>query len=373
MLGSVSHDLEALLSPISEGEPIGTDPRQDISSNSLFLKMKDARADARRMERSIDQDGDGPSPLSSWETVLGAGVEILSSQGKDLEVASWVTEALVRVEGFAGLLFGLTLSKRLVEEFWDTIFPLPDEDGFEGRLSPFLGLNGQSEDSPLIQCLRKLPITGGSAAYGFWQYQKAVEIANTEDPTQRAEKISAGNITLDEFNVAVAESTPRFFKDIVELIHELKQALDAFYNAFYDRVGVDAPAVSGINNALQQILEAIEQFAKKKLEIAYASVENEQSEGELASASEESGANGTYSVKSGGINRDTALAELLKIARFFRENEPHSPISYTLEELVNRARMSLPELLEQLIVDEDARKYFFISTGMGMPKNESDA
>jgi type VI secretion system protein ImpA len=373
MLGSVSHDLEALVSPISEGEPIGTDPRQDISSSSLFLKMKDARADARRIERLIDQDGDGPSPFSSWETVQEAGLEILSSQGKDLEVAAWVTEALVRVEGFAGLLFGLTLSKRLVEEFWETIYPLPDEDGFEGRLSPFLGLNGQSEDSPLIQCLRKLPITGGSSLYGLWEYQKAVEISNTADPTLRAEKIAAGNITLDEFNVAVAETPPHFFKNIVELIQELKQALDAFYNSFYERVGVDAPAVSGINNALQQILEAIEQFAKKKLEIAYAAVENKQTEGELATVIEEPGGNGSYSVKAGGMNRDAALAELLKIARFFRENEPHSPISYTLEELVNRATMSLPELLEQLIVDEDARRYFFISTGMGMPKNESDA
>jgi hypothetical protein len=34
--------------------------------------------------------------------------------------------------------------------------------------------------------------------------------------------------------------------------------------------------------------------------------------------------------------------------------------------------MSLPELLEELIVDEDARRYFFISTGMGAPKHDNE-
>jgi type VI secretion system protein ImpA len=373
MEGSQTLDLELLLAPLSEEVPVGADPRQDFSVNSLFLKIKDARAEARRIERAIDTDGDGPSPDPSWDIVLETGVQILSSQGKDLEIAAWMVEALVRVEGFPGLLEGLKLCQGLIERYWEDIYPLPDEDGLESRLLPFLGLNGQSEDSPLIQCLRKLPITGHSTPYGFWQYQKAVEISNTADQAQRAEKIAAGNITLDEFNVAVAETPPSYFKEIVDLILQLRQALDEFYNAFYARVGVDAPAVSAISNALQQILEAIEIFAKKKLEIAQASFEDHLDR-ELESSSVE----GTAGVSEGAVkgaieDREAALRQLLKIARFFKEHEPHSPISYTLEELVKRARMSLPELLEELIVDEDARRYFFISTGMGAPKHDPES
>jgi type VI secretion system protein ImpA len=366
-------DLELLLAPVSEEAPVGADPRQDFSVNSLFLKIKDARAEARRIERAIDTDGDGPSPDPSWGIVLETGSQILSSQGKDLEIAAWMVEALVRVEGFPGLLEGLKLCQGLIELYWEDIYPLPDEDGLESRLLPFLGLNGQSEDSPLIQCLRKLPITGHSAPYGFWQYQKAIEISNTSDQAQRAEKIAAGNITLDEFNLAVAETSPIYFKELVDLILKLKQALDDFYNAFYAHVGVDAPAVSAISNALQQIQEAIQEFAKKKLEIAQSASE-EHIDQELQSNSVE-GASGVSQVlvKGGVEDRETALKQLLKIARFFKENEPHSPISYTLEELVKRARMSLPELLEELIVDEDARRYFFISTGMGTPKNDPES
>jgi type VI secretion system protein ImpA len=363
-----SIDIEALLAPLSDEAAVGSDPRQDFSPSSPFLRMKDARAEARRIERSIDMDGEGPSPNPSWQIVLDAGKEILSSNGKDLEVAAWMVESLVRLEGFAGLLYGLNLCQGLIDRYWEVVYPLPDEDGLSVRLSPFAGLNGQSEDSPLIQCIRKLPITGHYATYSYWQYKKALETGNNATSTS-----SDGFVTLEEFNAAVASSPPSFFKQIVDSIHKILQALDALYNTFYGHVGADAPAVSGINNALQQVLESIEQFAKKKLELA-----NEVSFAELHH-SEEAVVGGDVvrdGVRTPGgapVDREAALGQLQIIARFFRETEPHSPISYTLDELVKRARLSLPDLLSELIVDDQARQYFFLATGMGLPKEEPES
>ena len=371
MEGADILDLQHLLAPLSEDSAVGEDPRQDLSVNSLYLQMKDARAEARRLERTIDTDGDGPSPDSSWQIVLESGIEILTSQGKDLEVSAWISEALVRLHGFEGLLSGFKLSQALIKDYWEVIYPLPDEDGMEPRILPFLGLNGQSEDSPLIQCLRKLSITGSHDPYGYWQYQKAVEISKTADDAQRAEKIAAGNITLEEFNTAVAENPARYYKELVDTINELKQELDEFYNLFYGYVGADAPAVSGITNALQQILDAIELFAKKKLEDARA-VQDPHEDDYTGHEEEDSGEVDVAKRSISSVsNREEALKQITKIAAFFRENEPHSPISYTLDELVKRARMTLPELIEELIVDEEARRYFLISTGMGAPKHDS--
>lgn len=373
MEGAEILDLQHLLAPLSEDNAVGDDPRQDLSVNSPYLQMKDARAEARRIERAIDTDGDGPSPDASWATVLENGIEILASQGKDLEVSAWISEALVRLHGFEGLLCGFKLSQGLIKEYWDTIYPLPDEDGMEPRILPFLGLNGQSEDSPLIQCLRKLSVTGSHDPYGYWQYQKAIEISKTADEAQRAEKIAAGNITLEEFNAAVAGNPARYYKELVDILNELKQELDDFYNLFYGYVGADAPAVSGITNALQQILEAIELFAKKKLDDARAAQERQDEDSAVKEVESNGDAAEVRGNRSGVSNREEALRQITKIAAFFRENEPHSPISYTLEELVKRARMTLPELIQELIVDEEARRYFLISTGMGAPKHEADS
>ena len=367
MEGADILDFDRLLAPISDEDPAGVDPRQDLSVNSLFLKMKDARAEARRLERALDTDGDGPSADPYWDVVLQSGCEILATQGKDLEVAAWIVEALVRLHGFDGLMAGLQLCLALVDA-WDVIHPLPDEDGFENRLSPYLGLNGQSEDSPLIQCLRNLPITGSATGYSQWQYLKAVEIAAISDPAQRDEKIAAGNVTLDEFNLSVSQTPPTFFADLVEKLLALTDALDQLYNKFYEHVGVDAPPVSGIVNALQQILEAVRLFAKDKLAFAAAKADQAREEQQLVDEGGD-GATPEAAVTNNLVSdRETALRQLQKIALFFRQNEPHSPISYTLEELVKRARMSLPELLNEIIVDDEARRYFFISTGMGAPK-----
>jgi type VI secretion system protein ImpA len=361
-------EIEVLLAPLSEEAAVGSNPRQDFSPSSPFLRMKDARAEARRIERSIDMDGEGPSPNPSWQIVLDAGEEILSSHGKDLEVAAWMVESLVRLEGFAGLLSGLKLCQGLLDRYWDVVYPLPDEDGLSVRLSPFAGLNGQSEDSPLIQCLRKLPITGHSAPYSYWQYKKALETGSNTVSSP-----SDGFVSLEEFNAAVSSSPPSFFKQIVDLIHEILQALDALYNTFYGHVGADAPAVSGIINALQQVLEAIQQFAKKKLEIANEVSLTKPEEAADTVVGEEVVGGGVRMARGAPVDREAALGQLQIIARFFRETEPHSPISYTLEELVKRARLSLPDLLSELIVDDQARQYFFLATGMGLPKEEPES
>jgi type VI secretion system protein ImpA len=43
------------------------------------------------------------------------------------------------------------------------------------------------------------------------------------------------------------------------------------------------------------------------------------------------------------------------VASFFRRAEPHSPISYTIDEIVRRGRMPLSDLLTEVLPDETAR------------------
>ena len=50
-------------------------------------------------------------------------------------------------------------------------------------------------------------------------------------------------------------------------------------------------------------------------------------------------------------SREDALRALGEIANFFRRTEPHSPLSYTLDEAVRRGRMTWPELLAEVVAD----------------------
>ena len=49
-------------------------------------------------------------------------------------------------------------------------------------------------------------------------------------------------------------------------------------------------------------------------------------------------------------NRDQAFQHLRHIADFFRDTEPHSPVSFLLERAIRWGYMSLPELLQEMTV-----------------------
>lgn len=380
-------DFELLLEPFDGDTPSGVDPRTDLSPTSRFLRMKDARASARRKERAIDVDGDAPSPMSEWQEVAQLGVEILTEEGKDIEVASWLAEALLRLSGCAGLYVGVKAAHGLVERFWDTLYPLPDEDGNESRLSPFIGLNGAEGEGTLIQPLRKIPLTGSEPPYGLWQYHQAQEIEQISDSSKREERIAAGALSLGTFAEAVNATPASWYADLVAGIAAVRQAFDELSDAFAERVGIDAPPAGSIRSVLQTIAEAVSVFAADKLAHAARAAELEAAQAEAAS-NDESGVEGydedesdgdygeeTYNASTGRavpsarpVNREDGLRQLLQIANFFRETEPHSPISYTLEEVVRRGRMSFNELLQELIIDSNARHYFFIASGISSPE-----
>ncbi len=67
-------------------------------------------------------------------------------------------------------------------------------------------------------------------------------------------------------------------------------------------------------------------------------------------------------------NREDALDRLKKVADYFREHEPQSIIPYALEQVATWGKMSLPELLSELIPEEGPRKNVFKQVGIKPPE-----
>ena len=62
--------------------------------------------------------------------------------------------------------------------------------------------------------------------------------------------------------------------------------------------------------------------------------------------------------------REEALLALEEVAAFYRRSEPHSPMSSAASQLACWGKMTLPELVDILIPDEQARTFFRMRTGM---------
>src|SRR5262249_18067075 len=153
-----------------------------------------------------------------WRPVLQRGQQALAQKSKDLEVTAYLIEALARLHGYAGLRDGFRLALGLVENFWDHLYPLPDEDGVVTRVAPLTGLNGEDAEGTLINPLGRIPLTEGDSAgpFAYVHYQQAVALNQVVDPDVREARAKRGGVTLEKFQQAVGETPPQFFRTLVE-------------------------------------------------------------------------------------------------------------------------------------------------------------
>jgi type VI secretion system protein ImpA len=364
-------NIEALLAPVPGDVPAGTDLRQDYSPQSLYYRLRDARAEARAVERELESpDPDRPPaawPPPQWRTVRELATEALA-HAKDLEIAAWLTEALLRGNGLPGLTAGVKLMSELVERFWDELYPLPDDEGIATRVAPVAGLNGFEGNGTLIQPLRRLALFArpDGAALEFWQYEQSERLAEAADEAARQQRMAAGAIPFETlYNEAVAAGAAHFsaLRDAAVAAGDAWRRLGETFDA---RAAADAPPTSAVRDLIDKIAEIATRFAAGAPAPASAPPPAPGADGAGASATLATGGQGL--VPAGAIaSREDALRALLDIAEYFRRTEPLSPLAYTLQEAVRRARMNWPQLLEEVVPDPSARAAILTSLGIRPP------
>ncbi len=355
-------DVTALVQPISEENPVGDDVRMNSSLTSMYSEIKDARNSARAAERNNMFDGDNTEALEHWNKIISLAPKILTDETKDLEIACWYTEALIRKAGFQGLRDGFTLIGQLIEQFWDDdIYPSPDEDGIEARVAPISGLNGEGADGVLLAPIRSAYITEDIAPgpYSFWQYKQAVDIKRISDVDKRAAQINSVGFSMDDIENAVEQSSNEYYLDLHDDVSECLTEYKKFSDQLTEYCGnMDAPSTSKIIELLEDTLSAINHIAKHKLPVeALAEVNEEgQTRGSPTAA--------TATIGSVLNSRAEAFQQLNIIAEYFKKTEPHSPISYILNKAGKWGDMSLDQLMNELIPDSSARGVYSSLTGV---------
>ena len=348
-------ELIALAEPIDGPLPAGVDVRQDAAARPIYLRLKDARAQARTAERTAEAASDPVVVPPAWAGVRALAGELLSVHAKDLEVAAWLIEALVRLEGFAGLARGFALVEALVARFWPDLRS-SDEDDAQGRVSPLAGLNGIGGEGALIQPIRMVALLPGSP-YG----------SNALWHLLRLQREPAGAIARD-FNDTRTASDPVAIRELAAHAGEAKRAWAALTATLEDRCGPDAPPSSTVRTALDEVVDGYRTVLGIDAE-AHSDADGSASREAPAAAPVEVPAPPPAApAQPGGPriygNREDAFVELLRIADFFRRQEPHSPLSYTIEGLVARGRMSFAALLEELLPDGTSRRQFLQVAGI---------
>ena len=114
---------EDILQPIAGDNPSGPSLRYEY----------DEIKEARREEEDLAQgEWQTERKVADFGKVLKLSSEMLATRTKDLQLAFWVSEALLKLDGFPGLVEGIRLNHKLLETFWDTIHPGAANEEEEG-------------------------------------------------------------------------------------------------------------------------------------------------------------------------------------------------------------------------------------------------
>jgi len=380
-------DIERLLIPIAVEQPSGPELRQsaDRELAGLFFQVRDARRRAVDAERRLrdyasmteeERKAQPAAPESpDWDAVSRRAQDALA-RSKDLWIAAWLVEALTRVHGFAGLRDGILLAQQLCDRFWTDVHPQPEGGrDLTNRFAQFAGLDGGStSDGTLIAPILGLPITAARTVQDFSlaDYKDAQELAR-KSPEIRKRRIDQGAPTVDLFNQAVAETTTGFFRTLFDDLTGARQAIVDFSASLKRREDAQpdggpsfVPPSANVRELLDECLRLCRASMKDETAPpAPAPVESRTADSlDGQSTAPVSGGDPRPFADATIDTRRQAIETLMRVSDFFRRTEPHSPMSYGIDQVVRWGHMSLPELLAELVSDKSAREEIFRRAGI---------
>lgn len=326
-----------LLNPIPGPNPSG--------ENLRYAPIYDQIREARREEQAVGlRDGYGiwarDLKKADWPLVVKLSGEVLATQSKHLQVAAWLTEALLRLEGYPGLKAGLGLLRGLLENFWDTVYPEIEDGDLELRATPLEWLGSRLEEP-----LRRVTLT--SNQWDWFVYKKSRDIGYEADAAsderrreEREEAIRDKIPIAEEFDEAVLATPESFYHERTAQMDDCLDALRALDDLCTARFGDLAPSFTPLRKTLEEVKQTVRMLLAKKR----AQAPEEEAVAEAPTADEwEAPVEEAYAAPEAAprpvarkvltpepADRDDALARIVVAARYLRQDDPYSPVPYLL-------------------------------------------
>ncbi len=347
MATSETVEIAPLLAPISAEQPSG----ESLLYDALFDQLKEAVRSGGRSQL----EAQSPAP-PDWRTVLGLSAEALATRTKDLQIAAWLTEALTRLHGFAGLRDGLRVLRELHEGFWDTLHPQIEDGDLEFRAGRLSYLNDSSEGAAresLPAAIEAIPLTdpaGGEYGYADWRESREVDNLGRQDPEKYQAALAAGRLTGEQFDKALAAGKRAFYEPLFADANEALEECTRLQGVVGERFGKNAPSLLNVRKSLEDCRDLLWRTLEEKRRL-----EPDFVQGDAGAA----GAPGAGAQPSGPLpldprDRADAVRRLGAVAAFFKRTEPHSPVSYLVQKAMRWAEMPLEGWLQEVLADETA-------------------
>jgi type VI secretion system protein ImpA len=313
---------EGLLNPIAGPNPSG----QNLRYDPVYDKIKEAR----REEDELPQgEWQYEVKKADYSLVSKLTTDALLNKSKDLQLAAWLTEALLAREGFAGLQAGLELLRGLVEQFWDTLYPEIEDDDLGVRSAPLEWVG-----TFLAGAATKVPLTRGGL--DFLKYKESRKVGYEQDCAGNESKLQAretakteGKVTAEEFDAQLNATSTEFYQGLVAGLEGALASVQSLETFCDQKFGRDAPSFGKLKTALEEVQQPVRQFLKSKQpvepEVAEVAAEEPAAEAGAAAAPARKPA-----VQEEPVDAEDAVRRIALVARYLRQQDPLSPVPYLI-------------------------------------------
>jgi type VI secretion system protein ImpA len=259
-------DLEAILAPIPGENPAG--------ENLRYTPVYDEIKEARREEDMLNLgDWNREIKRADWEKVIKLSIDVLTKKTKDLQIAAWLTEALIKTQGFTGLTTGLKIITGFLKNYWDHLYPEIEDGDLDFRVGPLEFMN-----NTLSITIKQIPLTDTKVTPGYswlkWQESRAVGYekdtlnqygdVDENKKRRRDELIADGKLTAEDFDSAVARSSKEYFESLASAIAESKEEFKILDETVDEKFGSNAPRLAEMREAIEECERLTGRILKEK-------------------------------------------------------------------------------------------------------------
>lgn len=326
---------EDILKPIPGDNPSGV----NLRSAPVYDKIKEARREDDQLPQGAWQH---ERKTADYGLVIKLAQEAIAVQSKDLQLAAWLTEALVKQQGMRGLREGLVLCDNMINQFWDTLYPEMEDGDLEMRSGPIEFITAR-----LVTPVKGLALS--EAGYTYFQYVQSRSVqyedqAKTkEEKSAREKALKEGKLAPELFDKSFVETPKAFYFQMEKQIDETLGVVPALDKTCQEKFADSGPSFGKLKEGIQEVRQVVHSLLQKKretepdpVEVVEAPPSEEAVEG--APGEEAAGSGGGGDLQSFVIGRAPAepaerreaIANVAAAAALLRKREPFSPAPYLM-------------------------------------------
>lgn len=329
-------DTDQLLEPVRSDMPAG-DP---LDSDPAFLALETL---SQGTPERVMGDVIVPAEEPNWASLRDQAISLLE-RSKDLRVSILLLRALLHTDAIPGISAGLRLVRGLVERYWATLHPLPDEDDPTDHTERAMAFAALTDRTGILSPLERTPLV---SARGLGSPSlRDIRAAQTGTlPTDPREAPDAAAITaaFDHCEIDQLRANAEAATEATQNGKHLAVALAALLPPD------NAPDLSPLLALLESIETILRAHLVERQPFDRTGVNSTRSEGLISPENAEVTSSGAKPPSGPVTSRTDVQRALAEICKYYAQHEPSSPIPLLLQRAQRLVNMSFVDIVQDLI------------------------